>query len=265
MPDTKIQVIEEIVEKLCEFSKLYSIRSLFAVGGYCRALYMDDMESIEDIDVAAAYEEHALQLGGLFASEVLETLPNQYQNGTICVNYKSVRVEFQGKSTNSYMYNQEVVDWMRANRIEEVPLMHNVYGRDFTLNAMLFSFQSQKLYDPTGRAKNAFEDRKIESLLPAEMLVKYNPMCILRAIRFSLQYEYDIDSDLKKAMIAKSFLLWKNVSEDRIMREIVKILKINSNKRLDMLRQYGMERALLHPNLKDYLDIKEKKDEDKSD
>src|SRR5690606_12872611 len=136
----KMLLIEEAIEKLRYFSRLYGIQSLFIVGGYCRSLYLNSLWDVNDIDVASAFPDLAIQLGGLFASEIAQKPPDIYrESGTLKVEYEteefgSINIEFQSKSVNGYMYNSEVTDFLRKNKVEDVPLLHNIYGRDFTIN-----------------------------------------------------------------------------------------------------------------------------------
>ena len=253
-------LIEEVIDKLTYFSQLYGVESLFVVGGYCRALYMGNMADVKDIDVASAYHEQAVQLGSLFSSEVINQTPTFYKrSGTAAVDYKSefgeIKVEFQGYSTSSYMHNQEVKNWMHQNNIEDVPLMSNIYGRDFTINSLIFSLASAKLHDPTGQAIKDFDKKILRTLLPAPLAVKYNPLIILRAIRFALRYDFHIHEDLRMNMKLSTDRLIQTISEKRIIQEIVSILKINANEGLDMLKKYELDRILLHPEIKSYVTL----------
>lgn len=262
MEEGKIHLIREVIDKLQYFVKLYGIDSLFIVGGFCRSMYLDRIDEVNDIDVASAYTDQALQLGGIFASEVIGTLPTFYERtGTAAVEYVSdagkIRLEFQGNSTNSYMYNQEVIDWMRRVRLEDVPLIHNLYGRDFTINALVYSLLKKELLDPTERAEEDIQEGKIVSLLPAKILVKNNPVCILRAIRFSLLYDFRIDGRLKDEMKKNKDLLTKTLSKARLMGEFVKILKVKNKNKLDMLKDFKLDNLLLYPGLSEYLNVEE--------
>ena len=176
---SKELLIQEVVAKLRYFAKLYGIRSIFIAGGYCRERYLNKIWRVTDIDVASAFHEQAVQLGGLFASEILNAVPQFYaRTGTAMMEYPSefgsIRVEFQGDSTNAYMHNEEIRTWLQANGVENVPLMNNIYGRDFTINSLIYSLNDDNMYDPTDRAIQDFDRRKISSLLPAEILNKYN-------------------------------------------------------------------------------------------
>ncbi len=253
-------LVKEVVQKLHYFTDLYAIESLFIAGGFCRSLYFNRLWDVNDIDVASAYENQALQLGGLFASEVLHQMPEIYRRtGTAVVVYESefgkIRVEFQGSSVNPYMHNEEVRNWMHAQEIADIPLMHNIYSRDFTINSLTYSLHTAKLCDPTGKAGHDLDKKLIVSLLPAEMLVKHNPLAILRAIRFALTYNFYIDKDLSNAMNDGLGILRDTIPEERIIKDIVKILKIDGPAGLKMLKRYGLDRTLLNQEIKDYIHL----------
>lgn len=271
MPDksqiiNKQLVITEVIAKLKHFARLYGIKSIFVVGGYTREHYLGKLWRVKDIDVASAYHEQARQLGGLFASEVLNCVPKFYERtGTAAVEYPSefgfIRVEFQGDSINTYMHNQEVRTWMQSEGIDDVPLMNNIYGRDFTINSLIYSLHNETMYDPTNRGIRDLERGHICSLLPAPMLIKYNPLAALRAIRFALQYDFHVDSDLRLAI--KDFAmdnLVQSLSMDRIIKEIVKVLETNGPDALDMLKRFELDRILLHPDVKKYVYLGANKD-----
>lgn len=264
MPDkneviNKQLVVREVISKLSHFAKLYGIQSIFVVGGYCREHYFGKIWRVKDIDVASAYHEQARQLGGLFSSEILHSVPKFYtRTGTAAVEYPSefgsIRVEFQGDSVNSYMHNQEVKTWMQKEAIDDVPLMNNIYGRDFTINSLIYSLHHEVMYDPTEQAVRDLERKRIRSLLPAPMLIKYNPLAALRAIRFALEYGFHVDSDLRIAIKEAGIEnLKKSLSEERIIKEVVKVLNTKGSEALDMLKRFELDRILLHPDVKKYV------------
>lgn len=257
-PASREILVEEAVSKLSHFAKMYSIQSLFIVGGYCRDKYFGKIDGISDIDIVSSFEEQAIHLGGLFASEVLHTSPTIYKrSGAASVDYKTdlgtLKIEFQGNSVIPYMHNQEVSNWMNINNIDDVPLMNNIYGRDFTINALVVSLSDGVMYDPTDLAVPDLERKKITSLLPAKMLVKYNPLSILRAIRFALAYDFLIHPDMRTAMKEGVGLLSKSLTEERIVKEIVRILKIDAEKGLEMIQRFKLANFLLIPDIKKYL------------
>lgn len=254
----KTMLINEAIAKLKHFAKLYGINSVFIAGGYCRSLYLDRVWETNDIDVASAYESQSTELGGLFASEVAKIVPTFYKKtNTAMMEYKSdlgsIKIEFQGRSTQSYMQNDEVKNWLRKNDIDDIPILHNIFGRDFTINSLIFSLHNENLYDLTNRAVHDFESKKIVSLLPANLIVKFNPIVILRAIRFALLYDFVIDGELENLIPQSLQNLLSSVSSDRILQEVVKILKVDGRKALHLIKRYELNELLLNDKIKDLL------------
>ncbi len=87
------------------------------------------------------------------------------------------------------------------------------------------------------------------------MLVKYNPLSILRAIRFALRYGFHIHEDMRIAMKDGIPILLKSLSESRIIKEIVRILQLNAVEGLELLKKHGLDSILLNPNIREFLDL----------
>jgi len=263
----KQMLVSEAVAKLKYFARLYGIRSIFIVGGYCREHYLGTIWKVKDIDVASAYEDQALQLGGLFSSEILKAVPRFYERtGTAMMEYPSefgsIKIEFQSDSVSSYMHDENVRAWMQEEKIDDVPLMNNIYERDFTINSLIYSLHNGSMFDPTGRAIPDFDSRIIQSLLPANMLIKYNPLAALRAVRFALQYDFHIHPELRSVIkTAGVDNLKASLSEERILKEIVKILEVEAVEGLNMLKKLELDRILLDPAIKKYLYVGSKQND----
>lgn len=252
----RAELAEEVVGLIRHFAKLYSIESLFIVGGYCRAKVMGDDESVDDIDVASAFPRQAMSMCGLFASEVLHTTPTFYQRtGTGMVEYNGMRIEFQNDSVNSYMQNPDVIQWMRSQRLPDVPVINNVFGRDFTINSLLLGVSDDKFYDITGRGVQDINRKTICSILPANILIRYNPLAITRAIRFSIRYGFIIHPELRKAMKRNVESLFKAYTRERLVLEAKKILSSNPEKGIQALEKYGLGRLLMDESLSEYAEV----------
>lgn len=251
-------LIEHAVDKLHEFARLYGLESLFIVGGYTRALIMKHMEDVDDIDVSSAYPGSAMRLGGLFASEMLKSPVFYHRTGTCCVEYSEgdskIRIEFQSDSIHGYMHNEEVINWLRKHHVSPLPIYNNVFGRDFTINTLIYSLKNKKLYDITRMAVRDLENKLIRSVLPAEMLVKYNPISVLRAIRFSCKYDFHIDKEMRSAMRNTSSLISKYINSDRILLEVEKTIKCNPEAAIEKLSEYGLINLVSKKDLKNILE-----------
>jgi tRNA nucleotidyltransferase/poly(A) polymerase len=251
--------IDGIISLLRQFAKLYSIDSIFFAGEYCRSLVLKGTEQINYMDVVSAYQNDAIKLCGFFSSEFLHQSPTYYhKTGTAQVTYNGIKIEFQNGSMHRYMHNDDVKEWMRKNRIENTPLINNIYGRDFTINSLVFSIKTGELYDLTKRATEHIEKKIISTILPSEIAIKYNPIIILRAIRFLCQYDFFIAPELRAEMKTNIDKLTKNYSKERITQEIEKILKINTKEGLVQFKKYGLTRFITREQISNYISVKEK-------
>lgn len=251
MPNT--EQVNELVAKLSYFAQEYGVNSLFVAGDFCLNMYLGLPQNLDKIEVCIADNNQVMQLASLFATEINETAIHSNKENNSATIPGDVSIEFQGSSTNSYMYNQEVQNWFQKENIEQVPITHNLYGRDFTVNALLYSLYTEKAYDQTNLAEKDIKDRRLISLLPPRMLVKYKPTVILDAISFSLSRKFHIDPELRSAMKAGHYLLPQYLSSDRIISAIVGILKIDGEEGLKMIQDYNLGEYLLIPEIKNYL------------
>ena len=251
--ENKIELINNLVSKLSYFTQEYDINSLFIVGDFCFNLYMDLPQKINKIEVCVAYPDQVIQLASLFATEVNETTVISNKDTNVAIIPGEIPIEFQSKSSNRYMYNQEIQIWMQNERIQDIPIIHNLYGRDFTMNTLMYSLYTEKIYDNTKLAVKGIDDKRLITLIPPKMLVKYNPIIILEAIKLSLFYKFYINAELQNAMRSGSHLLPQYISIKQIINLIITILKIDHVKGLQLLKKYKLNNYLLLPETKKIL------------
>jgi hypothetical protein len=246
--------ISDLASKLSYFTKTHNIESLFIVGEFCRYLHFSQLQDMKQIEVCSAFEDQTIILGRLFGTEVLHSdVEIDEELNTVTIPFGDKSVQFQGYSTQAYMHNAEIKQWMSDNCIEYLPLINNIYGGRFTINALVYSLFHEKIYDPTKLGSEDLSQKKIKSLLPPELLVKYDPESILEAINLIMKYDFHLDSDLRNAIEAGSGALVKSVSKERIRQEIVGILSIDTEKALETIKKCGLENLLLSEEVKKYL------------
>jgi tRNA nucleotidyltransferase (CCA-adding enzyme) len=135
------------------------------------------------------------------------------------------------------MYDIEFT-MFRGNNLKE-----DLYNRDFTINSVAVDINGN-LIDYYGGI-----NCKIISLTQTDGLGLTNdPIRILRAIRFALKYNLDIDSNTKNKILSNKELL-NSVAPQRVLEELKKILVLdNVIKYLDEYREVFFE---IIPELKE--------------
>ncbi len=255
---SSIENIQLAISRLSDFSKTYDIDSLFIAGSYCRCAHLNDFRGMTSIDVVSSYSNQTIPLGELFATEVMEQEPVVlHDSGSVLIN-SDIPIKFQSYSPNSWVDNQDIKTWMSVNNIDDVPLMHNIFGRDFTINSLVYSLSKGEFYDPTERAIADFDKELIATLLPSRLSVKNNPIVMLRAIRYAVMYDFSLSDHLEEAIRQNFGLLYETISKERIAEEIVRILKINGEEALKILKDLNMDKLLLDEKVRDFFRKKDR-------
>lgn len=236
--------IKNILLLLNKFVSFYDMKSVFLGGDACLSIFLNKPVVDKKIEILCPTNEIAVHIGELFSSEILEKT-SKIENNRLIVQVDDFDLIFQSDSLKYYMKEQEIQNWMKSKEIDDVPLMSNVYGRDFTINTLLFSLNSGQFYDPTGQAISDIEDRVLRTVLPCEMIIKFDPLICIKALKFSLQHDYFIESDFRLMLDKGLSHLDTITTTENIVKELIDILKIDSVKGLEMIKRYKLDKFII--------------------
>jgi putative nucleotidyltransferase with HDIG domain len=190
----------------------------YVIGGFVRDILLDRNHK-KDIDIVAVGSGIELAL------KVSELLPNQpkvqvFKNyGTAMLRYKEMDIEFVGARKESYTHDS------RNPLVENGTLKDDQERRDFTINAMAFSLNSDNfgdLVDPFDGVAD-LENKLLKTPLNPDITYSDDPLRMMRAIRFATQLNFEIESKSLEA-ISKNKDRIKIISGERIVDELNKIL-----------------------------------------
>jgi tRNA nucleotidyltransferase (CCA-adding enzyme) len=190
----------------------------YVIGGFVRDILLDRNHK-KDIDIVAVGSGIELAL------KVSELLPNQpkvqiFKNyGTAMLRYKEMDIEFVGARKESYTHNS------RNPLVENGTLKDDQERRDFTINAMAFSLNSDNfgdLVDPFNGVTD-LENKLLKTPLDSDITYSDDPLRMMRAIRFATQLNFEIESE-SLSSIAKNKDRINIISGERIVDELNKIL-----------------------------------------
>ena len=137
--------------------------------------------------------------------------------------YGSVTYKFEGIKFDITTLRKEAgyADSRHPNKIEFVKdLTIDVKRRDFTINGLYLDSQL-KVLDYVGGV-NDLNKKIIRMIGEPKNRLKEDPLRIIRAIRFSIGFNFAVDSELDKA-IKESVSLLDNLNIDKIKMDIKKI------------------------------------------
>ncbi len=134
-----------------------------------------------------------------------------------------VKVKFEGErfDVTTLRIEEEYEDFRHPKAIRfTTKLEEDVLRRDFTING-LYMDTNLKVYDFVNGV-NDLNNKVIKMIGDPLKRIKEDPLRIIRAIRFSLTYNFDIDSELKSAIL-QSVSLLESLNIEKIKQDIKKI------------------------------------------
>lgn len=228
--------MQEIVIQLPEHVK-YIIETLekagheaYAVGGCVRDSIMGRVPHDWDITTSAA----PLEVKALFR----RTIDTGLQHGTV-----TVMVEKEGYEVTTYRIDGAYEDSRHPSEvIFTKSLEEDLKRRDFTVNAMAYN-------DRVGLV-DIFEgisdmEKKVIRCVgsPKERFTE-DALRIMRAVRFSAQFGYEIEAETKKAIKQLAPTL-QNISAERIREELIKLLVSNHPEYIRICYETGITAQVL--------------------
>lgn len=204
------------------------------VGGWVRDIFLN--RPSKDIDIVT------LGSGIDLAKATLELINEEahfsvFENfGTAMIKTPDFELEFVGARKESYRKNS------RKPIVENGTLEDDQKRRDFTVNALYISLNKENfgdVLDPFNGLKHLDEKLLITPLNP-DITYSDDPLRMMRAVRFSSQLNFNIDTESFESIKRNAERL-KIVSQERITEEFNKIMASpKPSKGLKLLRTSGM-------------------------
>lgn len=129
----------------------------------------------------------------------------------------SIELEFVAPRKESYTTGS------RKPEVSDGKLMDDVLRRDLTINSLLKNVSTGEVLDLTGKGIEDIKNGVIRTTSESSIIFKEDPLRMLRAIRFAVKYDFDMDTDVIKS-IRKHASLIDTISKERISDELNKIL-----------------------------------------
>ena len=220
---------------------------IFVIGGWVRDSILENEKNEIEFDIVS--DGDGILLAKKVAKKLkIKTISIYKTFGTASLNYKDIKLEFNGARKESYHPSS------RNPKVEKGSITDDQKRRDFTINAMAISL-NQKNYGEFFDPFNGLEDLRQKLIrTPLEPTKTYSddPLRMMRAIRFATKLEFNIEpSSLNSIKENKHRLLI--IKQERITEELNKIILSNKPSiGFDLLSKTGLlkiffpELELLH-------------------
>lgn len=238
----KKMILEELRSTLSRKLQNSEFRNKAWFAGGCVRDYVlnPEAELKGDIDLTVELKEGGIRLAEYLA-EIFQVKPvHRYpQYGTAAVEIYGLRLEFVATRREKYRSNS------RYPIVCFGSLRDDVLRRDFTINSLLLPISEGEVTDLSEMGLSDLEKGIIRSLGEPELKFREDPLRLLRALRFSLRFGYEIEVTTLQAMRNEADQL-RRLSKNQIILELEKMdfpaKEENIRKRFEEL---GWEQVLL--------------------
>ena len=204
--------IEEIFERFESFNY-----EAYLVGGCLRDILMNNKPHDFDITTSAKPNE----VHEIFKDRKI--IDTGLKHGTVTLMYNHIPYEITTYRSESTYSDHRHPDEVKFS----TNLSDDLKRRDFTINAMAYNHKNG-LIDLYGGI-NDINNKIIRTVGNPEERFNEDALRILRAIRFSSRYDFEIEKETKDAIFKYKDLL-KEISYERIEYEFRQILQSNNIK-----------------------------------
>lgn len=207
----------------------------YIVGGFVRNYCLNQTSLDVDICTNATPKE----ISAIFEGAIIPT--EKY--GAVTLIYKKIRYEI-----TTYRKEIRYDDYRRPVEIEYVnELLDDLKRRDFTVNTICMNSKGEVIDLLNGQ--DDLNNKIIKTVDNAFNSLSKDVLRILRAIRFATSLNFDLDEDVKKAIIDNAHLLSK-LSYTRKKEELTKIFTSpNKIYGISLLNQFKLGQYLELSNL----------------
>ncbi len=218
------QDVVEIIQGLCSHGF-----AAYAVGGCVR----DTLLGVEPKDWDITTSASPVEVKEIFG----HTLDTGIEHGTVTIMRGKI-----GYEVTTYRIDGKYSDGRHPDQVKFTPnLFEDLRRRDFTINAMAYSDETGLVDEFCGMED--LEKKVVRCVGEAKERFREDALRMLRAIRFSAQLGFTIESDTWQAMIqmAKNLSL---VSKERILVELTKTICSSHPEMVKKIFDSGLHREI---------------------
>ena len=225
--------------KILKILKSHNHQAVFA-GGYVR-------------DMIMGFESHDIDI----ATDASPDLIESYFDKTIPIgkSFGVVRVLMDGTEFEvaTFRNDGQYKDGRRPDSVSFSSMKEDAKRRDFTINGLFYDPIDDKIYDYVNGLKD-IKKKIIRFIGNPEKRIQEDKLRILRALRFSIKFGFEIEKNTKKSILNHNSKIL-DISKERIQEEFLKMINIGQpRKMLNLLSKFKIL-EIIFPEISKLKDI----------
>lgn len=209
----------------------------FMVGGVPRDRVIgviDKKSEIRDIDITTG-DKGSLKLAQLVHARLTGSNYNVFDDGHASVDFMGIHFDF----SSNFMVPGIQEELARLGVKDSDSMKMELYSRDFTINTLLEKLDFSGIYDLTGEAINDIKGKVIRCPINPEITIGHDPRRILRAIKFAIKYDFNIQDELKTVMLNNRKAI-QDLPTKFVQDKMNEIVYLDADKGIEMLIEFKL-------------------------
>ena len=205
--------------------------NLYFIGGIVR----DELLGKGSLDIDLTYVGDAIEFAkNLDNAEIIQINPP----------FGTVKIKLYGKEIDIASTRAEIYE--KDGHLPTVTkigcsLKEDVLRRDFTINAIAKNFKTHEIIDYTGGVDDI--KKGIIKVLHNRSFIE-DPSRILRALKFSIRFNFELDTNTKKLQDDYLQNINYDMSYKRIKKELIETFNLNSQKAYDNFVDFNIYKLI---------------------
>lgn len=239
--------LRELLSLISEIAKQKEVSTPFICGGVPRDKILNRLDHISDIDITTGDQSvHIL------AKEVSLALGNvNYkvaEDGHASIYIDNLKLDF---SSNFRVPNIDSI--LKHVGVNPTDMLCELYSRDFTCNALLFTIDLKTIKDPTGLGIEDIKKKIIKTCLPPALTLGSQNRRVPRIFYLAAKLGFDVDSEIID-WVRQNPQSISNCKPKYLIEKIHKALEFDQEKTIHLLDTMNVWHYLpVIPNLVPYM------------
>src|SRR5271157_4687300 len=229
--------LDELLSTIESTAADNGINKPLIVGGVPRDRLIgliDKKSEIRDIDITTG-DKDSLKLAVLLNKILDGSRYTTFDDGHASIDYQGIHFDF----SSNFVADGVKEELAKKGKQSPTAMELELFSRDFTMNALLETLDFSSMYDLTGEGIDDIKMKIIRCPINPDITIGVDPRRILRAIRFSVKFGFEIEDSLKTAMLNNHRKI-KELAPKFVQDKATEIVLLDKDKGIDMLIEYKL-------------------------
>lgn len=226
-------MITELLLHIQRIARDHNLSEPFLCGGAPRDKVLGRIHELKDIDITTG-DESVHNLAIVVARSLPGTSYKRHSDGHAELNWNGLKIDF-----SSNFRVPHIQSLLTKIILHPSEMQMELYSRDFTCNALLWSLDLKTIKDPTGLGLQDIKNRLLKTCLPPSLTLGSQTKRIPRVFYLAAKLDFEVDPEIIFYIKANPNLFLQNKPQ-YLIEKLHSAFKYNSEKTKKLLQECGV-------------------------